>query len=768
MPRELIPSIAALARACFLLLVTMSWCGCGGGFDRAAGNVLEGRRPWKSSDVLRAGVLTDGTAARAGDDWMTELTAPFGSADAFVEYDLGASSSFSAAFLQGDHNDEYVVALSEDGATFAPLWVAPPRTEGGQQARSAADLQGSGRYVRLSPGRGDGAFSVSELQLFTERPATFPPNVPARRGLEVGEAVRGAILIFAAALVVFLGVTARAFGRIGAVIGLVPVLWAGFRLIRIVSLAWPLGPLDVSLVRATTAGVAALSVWASIFLTPRLRPARGPVLGVLGLCAVLGVAAFFNLGRSQFVDRSTGEPSFIHAYDMRVYFPIAKYFDELGFDGTYLASVAAYADDHAGATLRSLSATPLRDMDTLRMTRAGEVEWKIRAVQKRFSPERWEEFKRDMRYFRDTMGVQDYLNSITDHGGNATPVWFTVARLLFFSTYANSTTLFVTALLDPLLLLLMFLAIGRAYGVKTMLVSMVVFGANDFYMFGSNWAGATLRHDWLAYLGIGIAALKLERWAAGGAFIALAAMIRAFPALALLGAVIPIAWAVWEERGEGGARALLASLRQRRDLVRIVAGAAICVIVTGLVSSLLFSFGAWGEWLRKVAALDHDPSTNETSLRAFIAGTGADQQAILRARWPLYALSLAIPSLAVIWSGRRRRPDQMAVVALLLVPIIFNPANYYLHFFCLLPLIADEVRVRVGDERWMTERDATNWLLVLGVCVVQYWTVLERDDTLHFRYATALYFASMAHLLYNLIRQNAERAAAAPSTAAAP
>jgi hypothetical protein len=68
----------------------------------------------------------------------------------------------------------------------------------------------------------------------------------------------------------------------------------------------------------------------------------------------------------------------------------------------------------------------------------------------------------------------------------------------------------------------------------------------------------------------------------------------------------------------------------------------------------------------------------------------------------------------------------------------------------------------------MTERDATNWLLVLGVCVVQYWTVLERDDTLHFRYATALYFGSMAHLLYNLIRQNAERAAAAPSAAAAP
>ena len=35
---------------------------------------------------------------------------------------------------------------------------------------------------------------------------------------------------------------------------------------------------------------------------------------------------------------------------------------------------------------------------------------------------------------------------------------------------------------------------------------------------------------------------------------------------------------------------------------RLVLGAAACVVVTGLVSSLVFSFGAWGEWLSKVGA----------------------------------------------------------------------------------------------------------------------------------------------------------------------
>jgi hypothetical protein len=756
------------ARLFSLLLLMLAACsGCRGEVDRPQGNVLDGRAPMQSAGVARPRALTDGIAARSGDDWMTELTAHFESMGAFVQYDLGASYAFSAAFLQADNNDEYQVAVSDDGVNFVPLWVAPARAEGGQQPRSSDELRGSGRYVRVSPHHGDGRFSISEVQLFIERPAVFPPSVPTRRGIELGEAVRGALLTFAAALVIFLFATARALHRAWTLAALIALVVAAFRLTNLLSFAWPVGALEISLIRALTAGVAALAVWGSIFFAPRFRPAQSAMLGVLSICAVVAVATFFNLGRPQFADRSTGEPSFIHHYDMRVYFPIAKYFDELGFEGVYLASVAAYADDNAGATLGSLGATPLRDMDTLRMTRVDEVEWKIRAVQKRFSQERWREFKRDMRYFRQAMGVPDYLASITDHGGNATPLWFTIARLLFFKTYASETTLLVGALLDPLLLLLMFLAIGRAYGVRTMLVSMVIFGANDFYMFGSNWAGATLRHDWLAYLGIGICALKMERWATGGAILALSAMIRAFPAFALIGAVMPIGWAVWDARGNEGPRALAAALYRRRDLVRLVVGTAVCALLLWLVSSFVFSFGSWGDWLRKVTALEHDPSVNETNLRALIAGTGNDQQAILRARWPLYVLCLVLPPLALIAAARGRRPDQLAVLALLLVPVIFNPANYYLHFVCLMPLLSDEQRGRAEGESFMTESDARNWLAWLGVCVAQYWTVLERDDALHFRYSTVLYFAGMVYTLVNTLRQNADGASRVATAAPA-
>ncbi|MET0595617.1 MAG: hypothetical protein ABW133_23170, partial [Polyangiaceae bacterium] len=358
------PSVSSARLAALVFLaVAMIFAGCGGDLGRASGNVLGGLQPTKKVDVARAAVLTDGTASRGGDDWMTELTAHFGSLSSFVEYDLGSSMSLSAAYLAGDNDDEYLVSLSEDGVHFEPFWVAPSRQERGQQARSAADLSGKGRYVRISAARGDGHFSLSEVQLFAERPAEFPPRVPARRGVEIGESIRGWILALSAAIVIFLFATSRAAGKVAPFAAALPVALAGGRLVPLLRAAWPLAPLEISLSRAAVAGIAAIGVWGATFLSSRFRPSRRALIGVFGLCGAIAVAAFFNLGQPQFADRSTGQASYIHNYDMRVYFPIAKYFEEIGFDGVYVASVAAYADDGAGATLQSLSAEQIRDMD---------------------------------------------------------------------------------------------------------------------------------------------------------------------------------------------------------------------------------------------------------------------------------------------------------------------------------------------------------------------------------------------------------------------
>src|SRR5262249_1814980 len=125
-------------------------------------------------------------------------------------------------------------------------------------------------------------------------------------------------------------------------------------------------------------------------------------------------------------------------------------------------------------------------------------------------------------------------------------VWMSLAHLLFSGIPPSHNGFMATALLDLVLLAGTFVAIGRVFGLRTMFICMVIFGANDFIMYGTNWAGATLRHDWLAYLGLAACALRREKWALGGALLALSAMIRAFPAIALLAGTLPALWSLWD------------------------------------------------------------------------------------------------------------------------------------------------------------------------------------------------------------------------------
>jgi hypothetical protein len=367
-------------------------------------------------------------------------------------------------------------------------------------------------------------------------------------------------------------------------------------------------------------------------------------------------------------------------------------------------------------------------------------------------------FKEDMRYFRQQMGSDDYLGSMSDHGGNATPVWFAIAKLLYSHTKASNETLLLGALLDPLLLLVMFVMIGRTFGVRTMLVSAVMFGANDFYMFGTDWAGATLRHDWLAYLGIGICLLRKERYAAGGALLALSAMIRAFPALALVGAAIPFGYYAWEHRRRTGSLPRWPQIGPHHPLVRTAAGAALCVVSAWLLSSLLLFFDAWTAWLHKVSILDRDPHVNDVSLRALIAGSLGNQHRVLMARLPLFLAAIVAFVMAVIAAGRGKRYDQAAVLGTMLIPVAFNPANYYIHFICVLPLLAIELpwaktaSTDNADAPPLSRADGKLWMILLLMCAAQYWTVLTRDTDLHFQSATAIFFFAMTALLLTLIR----------------
>jgi len=277
-------------------------------------------------------------------------------------------------------------------------------------------------------------------------------------------------------------------------------------------------------------------------------------------------------------------------------------------------------------------------------------------------------------------------------------------------------------------------------------------------MFGTNWAGATLRHDWIAYMGLGACALRRERWVLAGCLLGLAVMIRAFPGIALAGVGLPCL-VLYLERWYRERRPpnLIAHLGEHRAAVRVTLSAiafmAFCVVAT----SLIYSFGAWVEWWKKITLLDAGIGTNDVSLRALVAfGSDEPPYRALRSRMPLYVALIALYVGAAAVAARRLRLDQSALVALPLILVVFNPANYYAHFIALLPLLGYEVGRRASPARFAESGPKLSDLAVSGpllaLCVAEYWTVLDPDYGRHFQYETVLTFAALGWFYYNVLR----------------
>jgi hypothetical protein len=723
----------------------------------AEGNLLAGKAAHGRSGVAHTDRLTDDRAAPEGDFWKTNATASFRDADAFVIYDLGKVTPIAAAWLQGDNNDRYRIEVSADGGEYQTLWDAQPVANGaGLRARHTRDLNGQGRFVRISATGGDGAFALSEVQLFSSVPARFPPAIKARAGVPEAQLVRGRILIFGVALIVAVLLAFRGAPIWWTLLVLAWPVWAGISAFTSFQSALPVDNRVVSLARATWALVAAVVVLRECFPPARFHPDRRVTVGVLGLVAGLSFLSFYNLGQPQFWDARRGQTTFAHYLDLRQYYPTAKYFKELGYRDIYVADMAAYREE-AGVDRERVNQMPMRDLDTLSMSTVGEREDQIQRVKAHFSPERWEAYKKDARYFREVMGTPHYLETMHDMGGNATPVWMSLAYLLFNALPPSNNAFLFTAVFDLVLLLLTFVMIGRCFGLRTALVSMVIFGSNDFIMYGTNWAGSTLRHDWLAYLGLGACAIRKERYLLGGALLGAAGMIRAFPALAVFGATFPALWRLWEHWQENRRLPTLRQfLDQNRPTVRIVAGAFAAVLVLFVFSAIVLPPKAWADWLHKVVQLSSDPHPSHISLRSMVAGWESNQHAILRQRLPVFIAGILFFVSMVVVAARGKRPDQAAMLALPLIPVLMYPGNYYLHLVFLLPLVVDEMRVREPSDVPLAPSAAGVWTTLLLMCSAQYGAVMVLPDlALHFYLNSVLLFAALTAMLFFLVRERA-------------
>jgi hypothetical protein len=766
------PSAVKLVMVCALLAMD-----CAGGrvdeLPGVQGDLLAGASPAHSTGVSHPQRMTDGILATEGDFWHTDLTSVVGNHGAIV-WDLGRVQEIHCGVLQGDNNDIYQLAGSEDGARFSPLWTAEPIGKPGMQMRLSQHIDKTARYVRLSAQGGDGFYSVGELALFASCPKEWPPRLIAREGSSEEEAAQWKLVIFGIASIAFLLLNRRG-SRDWVRLAVAIPLGLGLSAFMDLKEMWPIDDdKGQTFIRAVVAAITA-----TILLREWLWPDRYPVhkratAAALVFLSVVSVGCYYHFGMPQFRDEAKDRTTLVHPWDMRNYFPVAKYFDELRYDGLYLGSVAAHLDNHPGMSFDAVANVHMRDLTTNEITTARELKGQIDDIRKRFSPGRWESFKKDMKYFEDVMGAGSYLGSMQDHGGNATPVWMMVARLMWKNTPASETTLTVTALVDPLLWALLFAVIARTFGMRVMLVTLIVWGTTDFSRFGTNLMGSTLRADWMVALGLGACALKKERWALGGGLLAYGGLIRAFPAFAAIFlAVPPLWWLVDRAREKGKLRAEGDFVRAQAPALRALAGAAGTVVILVALSSAVFGFSAsWGTWTRKIVLHAEQPNSNHVGIRNLVAFSpdlvaqrvadsrrlepwsawqDAQRQTFAR-RKPIFYLAVLAFLGAAVLACRRARLEQAAIIGLMMIPVLFYPANYYCHYVFLLPLVA----TRAGPARPLLEPEGRTLFarvsaLVLAMGIIQVPALSAWPD-LVYMYQSIILLGAYALILFPLAR----------------
>ena len=66
--------------------------------------------------------------------------------------------------------------ISDDGEHFRVLWEGGPNSGGGMQPRFTDSLNVTARYLRVTAYGGDGSYALGELQVFSEKPGSWPPK----------------------------------------------------------------------------------------------------------------------------------------------------------------------------------------------------------------------------------------------------------------------------------------------------------------------------------------------------------------------------------------------------------------------------------------------------------------------------------------------------------------------------------------------------------------------------------------------------------------
>jgi hypothetical protein len=299
---------------------------------------------------------------------------------------------------------------------------------------------------------------------------------------------------------------------------------------------------------------------------------RGLLVAAMALSALLATANYTNLGAMTF-------GNYLNAYEFYHYYLGSKYARELGYTGLYAASLVA--DDETGMKF-SDPKKMIRNLDTGGYISAEKVLQDRNRYKSRFSVERWQEWVKDIQWFKGRLVTGRWNGVLRDKGYNASPVWSTVVGGLLTNRVSTDNA-FGMALLSYVDLILLSIAFGCvcwAFGLRAALFMVVLIGTH-YMMHFSHMKGALVRTDFAVCLVLAVCLLKKEYYVPAGAFAAYAFLSRLFPLMFVFGLAAKIGWDLFPTIPKAVRR-----LNERGARAWVIAGGA--PLVAGLLGGAVF------------------------------------------------------------------------------------------------------------------------------------------------------------------------------------
>ena len=368
---------------------------------------------------------------------------------------------------------------------------------------------------------------------------------------------------------------------------------------------------------------------------------------------------------------------YLNSYEFFHYYLGSKYADELGYSDLYESALVALKESGR----HDLPPT-VRDLKAGRAIKTATVLAKSAELKAKFSPARWEEFKGDVRFFREKFrGSKGWTKMMNDKGYNPAPMWTLVGGTLANLVPTSSPRgMLALAGIDVALMSAAFLAVLWAFGLRAALfMAFVLF--TQYVTSHTHMKASFMRTDWVMFLIIAACMIKKDHWKTAGFLLGWAACSRIFPAIFAFGI---------------GAKLLLDLVLERRinrQYFVCLATFGITIVLFAFASWLYTSTAYWQEFLAKISDHNDDISAWRVGFKyvwllsykgGALGGFQLAQQYEDWINW-YHAIQVGVLLLCIPLA---RRLENHEAFCLGIVPMFFLVApTYYYYIVVLVPAL---------------------------------------------------------------------------------